>query len=179
MVKPLSQLPYVREQVLDLISFHFGTKELPRDLGTIYAATTGNGFICMGTFTIEPDDLPGSGLPGPWLAGLVVAERYRGKGLGRHLIHKAVRVNGDKPLYAWCRTPVYWNMFFREGFEFVKPVEIKGGPTKAALFRHNGYGTSVAAYSGGRNRVGPPSLLRPRRSRTPGKERMRDTSSEP
>lgn len=133
MIVPLRLAPMVRDETLRLIRHYFGSD--PPSLGRIFVKVVDKGWILVGTYTLEDDDLPGSGLPGPWVADLVVKPEFRGKGFGKELLEDA-KSRTDKPLFAWCETPMYWNLFRKSGFHFVCSMKEKNCVTDVAVFAY-------------------------------------------
>ncbi len=62
----------------------------------------------IGSVSIDLDDLPGSGYPGPWLASFYIIPSQRGQGVGRALLTHALRFARDcglDDLYLWTKQP--------------------------------------------------------------------------
>lgn len=134
MIVPLCCAPRVQAETGRLIKDHFGTKKLP-PLGEIFVKVVDHrGFVLVGTYTLEKDDLPGSGFPGPWLADLVVKPEFRGKGYAKELLRDA-KDRAGAPLYLWCANPLVFRVFLEEGFRFVCAFPAR--PTNVAVFLYD------------------------------------------
>lgn len=132
MIVPLSQAPHVRRETQRLIYRYFGTDTLP-PLHRIFVKVVSGGFVLVGTYTLEDDDLEGSGCPGPWIADLVVKPKFRGQGYATELI-KDAKKRVSSSLFALCANPMVFRIFFDEGFKFVSSSPVKDSLTDVAIF---------------------------------------------
>lgn len=132
MIVPLSEAPHVRRETQRMIYMHFGTDTLP-PLDKIFVKVVSDGYVLVGTYTLEDDDLESSGCPGPWITDLVVKTQFRGQGYGTELIKDAKR-RVSSPLFAWCANPMVFRLFLDEGFAFVSSSAAKDFVTNVAIF---------------------------------------------
>lgn len=88
-----------------------------------------DGVLC-GTCLLVPSEIDPCHEVSPWLAGLYVAEAYRGRGVGSALvraIEAQARMRGYQRLYLYTDTAI--DLYAALGWSIVERVDWKGYPT--------------------------------------------------
>ncbi len=116
-------LPHVREIVEKILIDHFNST--PNKETHVLLDNSEN--ILIGTYTIDKQESIF------WLTNIFVVDRFRGRGLARKMVKRAVEE--EECLLVRCAEPVYFSIFLDNGFRFLTSTQ--GTPTDEAIFKTN------------------------------------------